>query len=70
MKTKKSKVNHDLMDKNPNNWRGVFYYNPKDSRIFVPKFNRLMGFTLNFGNLFAYLVLAGIIILVLSFSLL
>lgn len=70
MKNKRSKANHDLLDKDANNWRGVLYYNPNDSRIFVPKINKRLGYTLNFGNLFAYLVLCGLIILVLSLSLL
>ncbi|MCD6089967.1 MAG: hypothetical protein J7J72_00570 [Bacteroidales bacterium] len=64
MKEKKKKSNYDLLDKNPDNWRGPFYFNPNDSRIIVPKKYKYMGYTLNFGNIFTYLVLAGIIILI------
>lgn len=32
-------------------WKwGVFYYNPEDKRIFPPKRNPWMGWTVNFGN--------------------
>lgn len=68
MKKKKGKANYDLLDKNPDNWRGFFYYNPKDSRILVRKFNPLMGFTLNFGNLFSYLFILGLIAVVVALS--
>ncbi|MDA3778924.1 MAG: DUF5808 domain-containing protein [Bacteroidales bacterium] len=64
MKSKKSKSNYDLLDKNPDNWRGFFYYNPNDPRIFVTKAIPSLGWTLNFGNIFSYLVLGGIIILI------
>ncbi len=64
MKTKKTTENYDLLDKNPNNRSGIFYYNPNDPRIIVPKSKPFFGYTLNFGNIFSYLALAGIIILV------
>lgn len=32
-------------------WKwGIFYYNPEDMRIFPPKRNPWMGWTVNFGN--------------------
>ncbi len=32
-------------------WKwGIFYYNPEDKRIFPPKRNPWMGWTVNFGN--------------------
>lgn len=61
MKEKKKNVNYDLMDKDPNNWRGIFYFNKKDARIIVPKINPLMGWTVNFANPYAYLIIFGII---------
>lgn len=57
---------NDPMDRNPANWRGVFYYNPKDSRIRVPKQDPMRGWTLNFANPYAYvfiIAIAGIIAL-------
>ncbi|MBN1651469.1 MAG: hypothetical protein JW857_09075 [Bacteroidales bacterium] len=62
MKAKKKRRNYDLLDKDPKNWKGVFYYNPADSRIFVPKKYKYRGYTLNFGNLFTYLIILGFIL--------
>ncbi len=53
----------DSMNKNPNNWKGIFYVNSKDSRVLVPKLNPSMGWTLNFGNKYTYLGLIAIIII-------
>ena len=43
---------------------GLFYANRDDSRIFVPKSNPWMGWTLNFANPYSYIVLAGIILII------
>ena len=54
---------------NPNNYKyGIFYYNTDDSRIFVPKRNKYMGWTLNFGNHFTYLILGAIISMAILFN--
>jgi uncharacterized membrane protein len=46
--------------KDPKNWVwGMFYYNKKDSRIFVPKRIQWMGITVNFANQKTYLFLLG-----------
>ena len=46
------------MNKEPNNWKfGLFYFNPDDKRIFVPKRIESMGITLNFANPKAYFAL-------------
>jgi len=51
----------DRMRNDPENYKwGIFYFNPKDPRILVPKRNRLMGWTLNFANPYSYLILIGI----------
>ncbi|MCD6179371.1 MAG: hypothetical protein J7K39_05655 [Bacteroidales bacterium] len=63
---RKAKHNYDLLDKNPDNWRGIFYYNPNDYRIIVPKINHRFGWTLNFGNIFSYLLILGLISLVIA----
>ena len=53
-----------LPDANPNHWRlGIFYFNRQDRRLFVPK-RRGFGWTLNFANIWAWL-LVGLIIFVL-----
>ena len=66
MSEKKKNTNYDLMDKDPNNWRGIFYFNKNDSRIIVPKINPQMGWTLNFANPYTYLLIAGIILLIIA----
>ena len=64
MKQKSKKEQYELMSKNPNNWRGILYVNPKDPRIIVPKINPLLGWTLNFGNVYAYIGLIALILLI------
>lgn len=50
---------------NPDNWKfGIFYYNPKDSRLHVPKRVPAMGWTINFGNRKAFVFLLAIIALI------
>lgn len=40
----------------PANWRaGIFYYNPKDKRIFPPKRSNL-GWTINFATPYSIVV--------------
>lgn len=63
------KRNYDLMHKNPSNWKGVFYVNRKDPRITVPKLNPNMGWTLNFGNPYTYLLLISVILIITAVSL-
>lgn len=55
---------YDLMSKNPNNWKGVLYVNRKDPRILVPKRNPSLGWTLNFGNVYAYLGIISIFLII------
>jgi Family of unknown function (DUF5808) len=43
-------------------WRGIFYWNPKDPALFVPK-RFGIGYTLNFGNPWSWVVLAAIFII-------
>jgi uncharacterized membrane protein len=51
----------DEMGRDPDNYKwGIFYYNPEDPRIFLPKRIQWMGWTLNFANWRSYLVLTGI----------
>ena len=57
------------MSNDPNNWKGVFYVNKKDPRIIVPKLYPLLGWTLNFGNIYTYLGLIGILLIIVFFSL-
>jgi uncharacterized membrane protein len=40
----------DASHADPANWRGLFYYNKSDRRIFPPKRNPAMGWTVNWAN--------------------
>ncbi len=51
----------ELTHQDPKNWRGPFYINALDPRLMVPKYQRLMGWTLNFGNKYLYLLLIAVI---------
>lgn len=53
-----------MKNNNEENWYGVFYFNRKDSRIIVPKRFRGLGWTLNFGNPYTYILIAVIILLI------
>jgi len=56
----------DEMRKDLNNYKwGIFYFNSKDPRFFVPKRNIAMGWTLNFANTYSYLIVVLIIVIVL-----
>lgn len=60
----KNEVNKQLMDamgKNPDNRKWIFYVNRRDPRLVVPKLNPMMGWTINFGNVWA---VAGLILII------
>ncbi len=66
MKTNFDDYQNDRMIQDPDNYRwGIFYFNPKDSRIAVPKYEKVRGWTLNFGNFYSYLIILGIIAVIL-----
>jgi uncharacterized membrane protein len=49
----------------PSNWKlGILYYNKKDKRLFPPKRNNWMGWTVNFANPFSILAFLGILVLI------
>jgi uncharacterized membrane protein len=66
MKTKPDKDILDTMGKNPNNWKGVFYFNRKDPRLLVPKLNPSMGWTLNFASPYSYLLVIAVILTIIA----
>ena len=55
--------------KDPKNYKGVFYFNKKDSRVFVPKWQNYRGYTINFGNPLAYILIVVVIGFIVLFSL-
>ena len=52
MSTPKKEINHYKF--------GIFYYNPNDGRIIVPKRIKYLGWTLNFANPLAYGIIIAI----------
>lgn len=64
MKSKLSREIRDTASKDPSNWRGVFYFNRKDSRIVVPKINPATGWTFNLANPYSYLLIVGIVLII------
>ncbi len=57
--------NYDMDIDNPDNYKLiVFYFNKNDRRVIVPKRNRLLGWTLNFGQLNTYLLIIAIFAIV------
>jgi len=52
----------DLGRNSPDHYKwGIFYYNPYDTRVIVPKRIKWAGWTLNFANPFSYLIILAII---------
>lgn len=51
----------------PDNWVwGIFYFNPKDKRLFPPKKIKAFGYTTNFANpnsVFALVLLIAVLII-------
>lgn len=58
---KRSDTKSDTHMNESDMWVYSFYINRFDSRIIVPKRNKMMGWTLNFGNPFTYVLIAIII---------
>lgn len=61
----KSKFNPDNLtrtEKDPAHYKwGLFYFNADDPRVILPKRAKWMGWTLNFANLWSYVILVAII---------
>lgn len=69
MKTKFDEFEKDRMIQDPENYKwGIFYFNAKDPRILVPKRINMMGWTLNFANIYTYLLILGLIAIGLIFG--
>lgn len=68
MKTKPDRLLNESMNKDPRSWKGILYSNINDSRVFVPKRNPAMGWTLNFANPLSYLILLAIIMILIFIS--
>jgi uncharacterized membrane protein len=66
MKSKLEKAILDAMSNNPNNWKGIFYFNPKDPRSVVRKINPRMGWSFNFASPYSYITLICIVLITIA----
>jgi len=66
MKTRFNPDNLRRPETNPSHYKwGIFYFNPDDPRVILPKRAQWMGWTLNFANLWTYVILGAFITLAL-----
>ncbi|UOB16460.1 DUF5808 domain-containing protein [Abyssalbus ytuae] len=69
---KETKPSNELLEqwhKDPDNWKfGIFYYNKADKRIFPPKRNKYLGWTVNFANSTSVIVLIALVIAIIIIS--
>ncbi|HZL08695.1 MAG TPA: hypothetical protein VFC65_01750 [Prolixibacteraceae bacterium] len=67
MKASFDEFQSDRMISDPGNYKwGIFYFNQKDGRVVVPRYNKRMGWTLNFANIYSFLIILGLIEAVLA----
>jgi uncharacterized membrane protein len=66
MKTNLEKEILNRMSQDPNNWKGMFYFNRKDPRLIVPKFIPALGWTLNFASPYSYLFIIVLIVIIIA----
>ncbi len=58
-----------VMNTNPEKYKwGLFYFDPNDSRVILPKVNRIMGWTLNFAKPVTYIIIIAFIALIVLLS--
>jgi len=64
---KPDQENQNERNNDPDNWIwGIFYYNPKDNRLFAPKKIKELGWTINFANpnsVFIALIIIAILLI-------
>ncbi len=67
-KEKPDRETRDAWHADPANWKlGIFYFNPRDKRLFPPKRMEGFGWTVNFANpvsLLAMLAMVAVMILI------
>ena len=66
MKTKLDQAILDSMSKNPNNLKGILYFNCKDPGLMVPKLYPYMGWTFNFASTYSYITIVCIILIIIA----
>lgn len=58
----------NIKNRNSDPWIGLFYVNASDKRLFVPKRTPGMGWTLNFGNPYTYIVIIAFVSLIIIYN--
>lgn len=62
---KASKEIRKRWHEDPKNWKlGIFYFNREDKRLFPPKRNKYLGWTVNFANPLSILTLIVLVFIV------
>ena len=68
-KTSHTQKQEDKWHNDPKNWKlGIFYYNKQDKRIFPPKRNKYLGWTINFANPISIIVLVLLVMILVAIS--
>lgn len=57
-------ISKNIETKHTDHWVGLFYVNRNDKRILVPKRVIGMGWTINFGNPYSYLLIIAIVLII------
>jgi uncharacterized membrane protein len=68
MKTKLDQAILDSVSKNPNNRKGVFYFNRNDPRLIFPKLYPALGWTFNFASPYPYIIIICAILIIAAFN--
>ena len=62
-------IHNDNEVKNPSNYKwGLFYFNKRDKRVVLPKYQSERGWTVNFANPLSYLFILLLIAIIVLFS--
>lgn len=68
MKNNFDRIHNHNESRNPDNYKwGLFYFNKKDKRVVLPKYQSERGWTVNFANPLSYLFILSLILIVISF---
>ena len=62
---KREKEFPENMHKDPNNWRGLLYFNRKDPRLIVPKINDT-DWALNFSSPYSWILIFAIVLIIVA----
>lgn len=64
MRNKPNEAILAAMRKDPANWKGPFYFNPKDPALMVPKMHAKLGVTFNFASPWPYITIFAIVLII------